>query len=744
MKEDIQQIKAYEIYFSQIKYPKLIDLILYHLYKIDKYDLLYPIITLIEIIKYGLYHKEKLIDSLNIDIDDDLSLKTQNNKENKVLQIHRTKLFREYKLKLDNGYFLNAADNHIVYTKDGFKFIKNLTLEDYVKTDIGFSKVKKVSKTFKWKYMCDFSLDGDHTYYTNGIVSHNTTCTSAFFLWYMIFHNERNTFVVANKDSTAKEIVDKITEMLKGLPFFLKPGIIKKNDHNLKFDNGCYLHSAPTSKTPATGLTIHIMYIDEAALIPNNIIDDFWKSVFPTLSSSKVSKIILTSTPRGRQNLFYRIWDGAVKNINGFAHIKVHWWENPDHDEEWAKKEKIKFGEEAFAQEYDLQWDAASSKLIRGSDMKCMKDNHEQFKTLDLPTMPTDICPNFYWKTSVFDPLSSDNYYKHRFLLSLDTAEGKQEEVKGKDDADYNVIQMLDIKLRDPDDILKWAIDKKIDITDCFKFKQVGVYYDNNQDEEKMAKAAKYLVYNTLRNGCGDIDNVRILIEMNFNGKNWLNIFMNSQNWYDALVLKTYHTKPVPGQKQKKLFGFKTTTGGQHIGKAYFCEMGAQMITRGQLEVSQDDLDDNHSTIAELGAFDKTRKSPNSPFFTYEGVGCHDDLAYSILNVSRAIEIPEFKVWLQEWFDDITANPNLIDEPIEKIQKIAEILNKAMDDTDEPQQMSDQDFDKVYIENQKQRQYQNIIKNNSFINPRINRYPSRPSIKNPYLGNRNPYLNHKR
>ena len=223
-----------------------------------------------------------------------------------------------------------------------------------------------------------------------------TTTVCSVFLHYMLFHVERNLFITANKGTTATEIVNKLTEMLKGLPFWLKPGIIKKNQSSLKFDNGCYMLSAAASKTPATSFTIHFMYVDEAALIANNIIDDYWKSVFPTLSSSKVSKIVLTSTPRGRQNLFYRLWEGSQQCKNSFKNLRADWWENPDHDEAWAEQQKADFGEEEFAQEFELQWDVAASKLIRGTDNQFMNRIRKEYVNVDIPSVPKEYCDNFY------------------------------------------------------------------------------------------------------------------------------------------------------------------------------------------------------------------------------------------------------------------------------------------------------------------------------------------------------------
>ena len=296
--------------------------------------------------------------------------------------------------------------------------------------------------------------------------------------------------------------------------------------------------------------------------------------------------------------------------------------------------------------------------------------------------------------------------------------------------------------------------DKKIDITDCFRFRQVGVYMDNLTDEETMGEAAKYLVYYVFRSGSkimgSYLDNTRILIEMNFNGKNFLNKFMDDDHWYEEIVFKTHHTKPVPGKYMKKSFGFKTTTGGKGIGKAYFCENGAKMITDRRVIVSHYNKNENLSTLAQLNAFDKIRKSNNSDYFIYGGVGLHDDLAYSVLNCSRVVEIEEYKEWIEDYFmTGIEKDSNW--------QKVAMLLRKSVE-KDEGS-MTDKEFSDMYTGG-------GVTPYNNFNRQTMN-YPtfnqgglngqtygtlmrggllSKGGIQNPYLGKGvvNPYLNRNR
>lgn len=296
--------------------------------------------------------------------------------------------------------------------------------------------------------------------------------------------------------------------------------------------------------------------------------------------------------------------------------------------------------------------------------------------------------------------------------------------------------------------------DKKIDITDCFRFRQVGVYMDNLTDEETMGSAAKYLVYYVFRSGSkimgSYLDNTRILIEMNFNGKNFLNKFMDDDHWYEEIVFKTHHTKPVPGKYMKKSFGFKTTTGGKGIGKAYFCENGAKMITDRRVIVSHYNKNENLSTLAQLNAFDKIRKSNNSDYFIYGGVGLHDDLAYSVLNCSRVVEIEEYKEWIEDYFmTGIEKDANW--------QKVA-ILLRLSAEKDEGS-MTDKEFSDMYTGggvtpynnfNRQTMNYptfnQGVLNGQTYGTLMRGGLSPKGGIQNPYLGKGvvNPYLNRNR
>ena len=190
-----------------------------------------------------------------------------------------------------------------------------------------------------------------------------TICSSIFIAWYVLFNFDRNALILSNKGATTTEILDKGKVILENLPFFLKPGIIKYDVFNSKFDNGCRIIGQTTTKKAAIGFTIHLLFMDEFAHIPAQYLDSFYENVYPTVSASRKSKVIITSTPWGF-NKFYEIYTAAEKGLNEFKPFRVDWWDVPGRDEAWMRQEVQNLGsEEAFNRQYGNQFIASSSLL---------------------------------------------------------------------------------------------------------------------------------------------------------------------------------------------------------------------------------------------------------------------------------------------------------------------------------------------------------------------------------------------
>jgi len=494
--------------------------------------------------------------------------------------------------------------------------------------------------------------------------SGKTTTITAYFAWYMCFHYDRNLAILANKQATAFEIVSKVTDVFKGLPFFLKPGIINIGSGGMRLDNGCFLTSQATTKTAQIGFTIHVLYADEFAHIQKSIANDFWRSVYPTLSSSNISQCIISSTPNGTDNIFFEIWDKSQKGLNSFVGIRVDWWEVPGRDEEWRKKTMADFGEENFAQEFELNFNVGGSNLLlRGNDLMFMNKIEKQYVFHELKRTDLDesLYKNLKWHPN-FDPNDIFDSKKYRFVLSVDTGEGKDEdELK---DNDYNVCNIFKVEPKSISSLKKLKKDK-LNIKNMFRLVQVGLYRDNIKDEENCANVTKALVFDQFGS-----ELCKVIIEMNFNGKYFLDKLANHSKYDESVILHTYHTKPIPGEKTpRKKTGFKVT--GQN--KDIFCKLSKKLVNEKTLILNEKE------TIKEFKSFGKTKNGK------WRGIGCHDDIAMSTINISHLYEEKDYEDWLYDFLNEME------ESDVKKL--MFELLEEYTENTD----INDEMFHDIYL-----------------------------------------------
>jgi hypothetical protein len=196
-----------------------------------------------------------------------------------------------------------------------------------------------------------------------------STTTCAFILWYIIFNPEKTVALLANKGDTAREILGRIQLAYQHLPIWLQQGVKEWNKGSFELENNSRVIAAATSTDSIRGYSINLLFIDEAAFIENW--DEFFTSVYPTISSGSESKIILVSTPNGL-NHFYSIWVNAQEHRNQYNAIKVLWQDVPGRNESWKTDTlaAMNFDLEKFDQEYNCEFLGSSGTLISGWKLK--------------------------------------------------------------------------------------------------------------------------------------------------------------------------------------------------------------------------------------------------------------------------------------------------------------------------------------------------------------------------------------
>ena len=201
--------------------------------------------------------------------------------------------------------------------------------------------------------------------------SGKSTVVTAYLLWYALFNDNVNIAILANKAATAREMLQRLQLSYENLPKWLQQGVVNWNRGSLELENGSKIMAASTSASAVRGMSFNIIFLDEFAFIPTHIADEFFSSVYPTISSGKSTKVIIISTPKG-MNMFYKLWHDAEKGKNEYVTTEVHWSEVPGRDAEWKEQTIKNTSEEQFNQEFECEFLGSVNTLITSSKLKTL------------------------------------------------------------------------------------------------------------------------------------------------------------------------------------------------------------------------------------------------------------------------------------------------------------------------------------------------------------------------------------
>jgi hypothetical protein len=201
--------------------------------------------------------------------------------------------------------------------------------------------------------------------------SGKSTIVTSYLLWYVLFNQNVNVAILANKAATAREMLQRLQLSYENLPKWLQQGILQWNRGSLELENGSKILAASTSASAVRGMSFNVIFLDEFAFVPNHIADQFFSSVYPTVSSGKSTKVIIISTPHG-MNMFYKLWHDAERGANEYIPTEVHWSEVPGRDAAW-KEQTIKNTSEAqFKVEFECEFLGSVDTLISPSKLRTM------------------------------------------------------------------------------------------------------------------------------------------------------------------------------------------------------------------------------------------------------------------------------------------------------------------------------------------------------------------------------------
>lgn len=370
---------------------------------------------------------------------------------------------------------------------------------------------------------------------------------AAYILWYTLFQSNKTVAILANKAAAAREILFRYQLMYENLPLFLQQGIKTWNKGDIELENGSIIFTAATSKSGVRGRSVNLLYVDETAIIPNNIAEEFFTAVYPVVSAGSTTKIILTSTPLGF-NHFWKFWNDAQQGSNGFVAFKVNYNEHPDRDDKWAEDQRKLLGELKFNQEVLCSFIGSSASLIAGDVIASMSPVPYVFTTDD--------------GLDIIEEPQKD----HQYVVVVDTSRG----VGG----DYSAFTITDVTQ--------------------VPYKLVGKYRNN--------QISPLLYPNVIHKVCVDFNNAYVLVEVNDIGQQiadilygdleYENIFRVGSNGKSGQFLTA-------GFKGGSSLGVRTTKQVKRMG----CSNLKTLIESKKLLIFDKDV------ISELSTFIEVRGS---------------------------------------------------------------------------------------------------------------------------------------
>ena len=216
-----------------------------------------------------------------------------------------------------------------------------------------------------------------------------STTVVSYLLHYIIFNDNVNIGILANKASTSRELLSRLQLAYENLPRWMQHGILAWNKGNVELENGSKILAASTSSSAVRGMSFNIIFLDEFAFVPNHIAEQFFSSVYPTISSGKSTKVIIISTPNG-MNMFYKLWHDAERGKNEYTTTEVHWSQVPGRDAAWKEQTIKNTSERQFTQEFECEFLGSVDTLIAASKLRTMvyEDPLERRNGLDVYEQP--------------------------------------------------------------------------------------------------------------------------------------------------------------------------------------------------------------------------------------------------------------------------------------------------------------------------------------------------------------------
>ncbi len=378
--------------------------------------------------------------------------------------------------------------------------------------------------------------------------SGKSTTVISYLLHYVLFNSSKNVAILANKQVTARELLGRLKLAYEHLPKWLQQGVIEWNKGSIHLENGSKILASSTSSSAVRGGSFNMLFLDEFAFVPENVADEFFSSVYPTISAGQETKVLIISTPKGL-NMYYKLWNDAIEKKNSYTPIEVHWSEVPGRDEKWKKETIRNTSPEQFRAEFECEFLGSVNTLISPAKLKTLVYHR--------PMQSSDEGISIYQ-----EPIPDAEYF-----LGLDVSRGK--------DLDYHAFTIIRF--------------------DRMPYEVVATFRNNDMQP--------FILPNLIYNFAMRYNEAQVLVEINDIGQEVVDILHNDLEYENLLVTSVRGRK---GQVMDGGFGSHQTQHGVRMSpkvKRVGCTILKEMVEQDKAIIN------DYHIVNELAAFVSKRGS---------------------------------------------------------------------------------------------------------------------------------------
>lgn len=326
-----------------------------------------------------------------------------------------------YLIHFDDGTVIECADDHIIIDEFMNEVFAKDSINKKIKTKRGLAAVIDITQTGKFENMYDLTVDGDHLYYTDGILSHNTTTFAADIMHDIVFTDDYKIALSSYTNTNVLDFMERIQYIYEQMPFWLKPACVVYNKFSIRFANSSSIFGQVTQANFCRGKTVNRIILDELAFVDAKISEELMASLLPSISGSgenSTTRLNIISTPKGTIGAFYQIWSEAIEGSNEFAPVEVRYEEIPGRTPEFEKSMLKSMTRDKFDQEFKNMFISSAGTLVNSRYLESL-----------VSRKPTRDYGDF--------ELYVDSFYGRKIAVACDPSEGV-----GEDDSS---IQIFDI-----------------------------------------------------------------------------------------------------------------------------------------------------------------------------------------------------------------------------------------------------------------------------------------------------------